>query len=75
MFSTGNWPRKSLFSGNNECVIPTQICKLKLEVIRPKVMKRRKAEYFLNDFQRKCLHVFGWIFLCCLEGCDSINIL
>ena len=29
-----------------------------------------------QDYQRKCLlciHAFGWIFLCHLEGCDSIN--
>ena len=33
MFSNGNWSGKSLFSGNNEQVIPAQICKLKLQVI------------------------------------------
>ena len=29
-----------------------------------------------QDYQRKCLlciHAFEWIFLCHLEGCDSIN--
>ena len=29
-----------------------------------------------QDYQRKCLpciHAFGWIFLCHLESCDSIN--
>ena len=36
MFSSGNWSRKSLFSGNNEQVILAQICKLKLEVIQVK---------------------------------------
>ena len=31
---------------------------------------------YYQDYQRKCLlciHAFGWIFLCHLEGCDSIN--
>ena len=36
MFSNGNCLRKSLFSGNNEQVIPAQICKLKLKVIQVK---------------------------------------
>ena len=36
MFSNDNWSRKSLFSGNNEQAILTQICKLKLEVIQVK---------------------------------------
>ena len=29
-----------------------------------------------EDYQRKCLpctHAFGWIFLCHLERCDSVN--
>ena len=29
-----------------------------------------------QDYQRKyllCIHAFGWIFLCHLEGCDSIH--
>ena len=54
MFSNGNWSRKSLFSGNNEQVILAQIYKLKLEVIQVKVMKRPKAEYFLNDSPHIC---------------------
>ena len=36
MFSSSDWSRKSLFSGNNEPVILAQICKLKLEVIQDK---------------------------------------
>ena len=36
MLSNGNWLRKPLFSGNNEQVIPAQICKLKLKVIQVK---------------------------------------
>ena len=49
MFSNGNWSRKSLFSRNNEQVIPAQISKLKLEVsIWVKVMKRCRAECFFK---------------------------
>ena len=50
-----------------------QSISLKVILLKSLICKGLPSKDY-KDYQRKCLILaFGWIFLCHLEGCDSIN--